>query len=259
MIKHKGGLRTKGILKSSSFQKPLITVVTVVYNGEEYLEETILSIINQKYKNIEYIIIDGGSIDNTVDIIKKYENSIDYWVSEKDEGIYHAMNKAFKLANGKWINFMNCGDSFCNNEVINSIQFKNYSNYVMIYGNSKIFSGDRNFIKEQKALKMNKINLLLFITGVVCHQSVFYNRNVRFEYPEKYSLKGELYSYFEYLNYGEAAHIEMNICNYFLEGIGRKQIKKNNEEVWSVLKDHMGILRFLFLPMSIILKLRLYR
>ena len=72
---------------------PLITVITVVFNGVETLEETIKSIINQIYPNVEYIIIDGGSTDGTIDIIKKYEDSIDYWVSEPDKGIYDAMNK----------------------------------------------------------------------------------------------------------------------------------------------------------------------
>lgn len=258
-FKKEGGLQTKGYVKDSTHEKPLITIATVVYNGQELLEETILSVINQTYSNVEFIIIDGGSTDNTIDIIRKYEHAIDYWISEKDEGIYDAMNKASELAKGKWINFMNCGDTFCNNEVINSIKFNDFSNYVMVYGSAKIFDGNRNFIKEQKARKMNKINLLFFITGVVCHQSVFYNRNVKFEYPKRYSLKGELYSYFEYLNYGKAIRLELNICNYFLEGVGRKKIKKNTKEVWLVLKEHMGILRFLFIPLSIILKLRFFR
>ncbi len=84
--------------------------MTVTYNAEELLEETILSVINQSYKNIEYIIIDGASTDGTIDIIKKYEEKIDYWMSEPDEGIYFAMNKAIEKATGKWINFMNAGD-----------------------------------------------------------------------------------------------------------------------------------------------------
>jgi cellulose synthase/poly-beta-1,6-N-acetylglucosamine synthase-like glycosyltransferase len=110
--KGKGGLRTKGYFKSRNSQKPLITIITVVYNNQEDIEETILSVINQSYDNIEYLIIDGGSSDNTVDIIKKYNNSIDYWISEKDNGIYDAMNKGCRLATGAGLCFLNSGDKF---------------------------------------------------------------------------------------------------------------------------------------------------
>jgi glycosyltransferase involved in cell wall biosynthesis len=87
-------------------------VVTVVYNGETDLEETILSVLTQTYENIEYIIVDGASTDRTLDIIKKYEGRIDCWISEKDNGIYDAMNKGVALASGERINFMNAGDRF---------------------------------------------------------------------------------------------------------------------------------------------------
>ena len=97
-----GGLRLRGKYKVTTPNKPLISVVTVVFNGELFLEETILSVLNQTYDNIEYIIIDGGSTDETVDIIKKYEYAIDYWVSEIDEGIYDAMNKGGKVAEGRY-------------------------------------------------------------------------------------------------------------------------------------------------------------
>lgn len=255
-FKKEGGLQTKGFIKDSTYTKPLITIVTVVYNGQEHLEETILSVINQTYTNIEFIIIDGGSTDNTIDIIRKYEHAIDYWASEKDEGIYDAMNKASELANGKWINYMNCGDSFCNNEIIEKIQFNHYSNYVMIYGNAKIFSGDRKFIKLQKSFKMSKFNLTVFITGVVCHQAVFYNKDIKFKYPDKYKIKGELYSYFEYLRHGKALRLDLDICNFFLDGLGSKKTEENNKEIWALLKDHVGIMRILYIPMSLYLKLR---
>ena len=89
---------------------PLISIITVVYNGEDFLEETILSVINQTYKHIEYIIIDGGSTDGTIDIIKKYEDKINYWVSEEDKGIYDAMNKGISLCNGDIVGIVNADD-----------------------------------------------------------------------------------------------------------------------------------------------------
>ena len=109
--KGEGGLRTKGYFKKSYEDKPLISIITVVYNGEKYLEETIQSVINQTYDNVEYIIIDGGSTDGTLDIIKKYEDRIDYWVSERDKGIYDAMNKGIDVASGDWLVFINSSDT----------------------------------------------------------------------------------------------------------------------------------------------------
>jgi glycosyltransferase involved in cell wall biosynthesis len=89
---------------------PLISIITIVYNGITTLEQTILSVINQTYKNSEYIIIDGGSTDSTVDIIKKYEKHFAYWLSEPDKGIYNAMNKGIKLSSGKYIALLNSDD-----------------------------------------------------------------------------------------------------------------------------------------------------
>ena len=90
--------------------KPLITVITVVYNGDAFLKETILSVINQSYDNIEYIIIDGGSCDHTISIIKEFESQIDFWISEPDSGIYDAMNKGLSYSNGDFVGFLNSGD-----------------------------------------------------------------------------------------------------------------------------------------------------
>tara|TARA_Y100000768_G_scaffold375482_1_gene346337 strand:+ start:357 stop:1214 length:858 start_codon:yes stop_codon:yes gene_type:complete len=110
IIKMQGGLRFKSIFKNSNETKPLISVITVVFNGEKYLEQAILSVTEQTYDNIEYIIIDGGSTDSTLDIIRKYEDYIDFWKSEKDKGIYNAMNKGISLCRGDFIGFVNADD-----------------------------------------------------------------------------------------------------------------------------------------------------
>lgn len=102
----------------------MITIITIVFNNNDGIEKTIQSVLSQTYGPIEYIIIDGGSTDGTVDIIKKYEKRIAYWKSEQDEGIYDAMNKGVKMANGEWINFMNSGDVFNSSDALNII-FKN--------------------------------------------------------------------------------------------------------------------------------------
>lgn len=242
-------------IKKKKVKNILVTVITVVFNDKQHIENTICSVINQTYKNIEYIIIDGGSTDGTMEIVKKYKNSLDYIISEKDNGIYDAMNKGIKLASGKWINFLNSGDTFNNKKVIEKISFSKFQKNTIIYGNAKIFNIKKKFLKVLKAFILNKINLILFGTRVVCHQAIFYNKKIKFIYPKKYKLKGELYSYFEYLKYGESAYIDLIICNYKLGGIGNTLQKKNNKELWRVLKDQVGFMRFFHIPFYIFSKI----
>lgn len=101
--------------------EPKITVITVCRNVGDELQSTIDSVRTQTYGNIEFIVIDGGSTDNTLDIIKRNEDKIDKWISEPDKGIYDAMNKGVRMATGEWVNFMNVGDSFADDNVIADI------------------------------------------------------------------------------------------------------------------------------------------
>ncbi|MDR2410220.1 MAG: glycosyltransferase [Bacteroidales bacterium] len=149
----------------------LISIITVVYNGAFTLEQTILSVINQTYKNIEYIIIDGGSTDGTVDIIKKYEPHLACWVSEPDKGIYDAMNKGIDKATGEWINFMNSGDWFYDNNVITLFE-SNINNCDILYGATIAFQRRKSiYCKAQEIIKIKK-------NMPCCHQSVFCKSNI---------------------------------------------------------------------------------
>ncbi|WP_418184850.1 glycosyltransferase family 2 protein [Aliarcobacter vitoriensis] len=153
---------------------PKITVVTVTYNAEQYLEQTIKSVIEQDYPNIEYIVIDGASSDGTVDIIKKYEKYITYWISEPDSGIYDAMNKGIDVATGEWINFMNAGDSFALNNVLNKIFSKTYNSDVL-YSNSYYVNKDFQVIGEHEVKELES-----FFTSEMpfIHQSTFIKKNI---------------------------------------------------------------------------------
>lgn len=113
-----------------------VTVVTVCYNAATVIEETILSVLSQDYQSMEYIVIDGGSTDGTVDIIKKYSDRIAYWVSEPDGGIYYAMNKAVEHATGDYVNFMNAGDTFFDSNVLKDIFYRKLYTEDVIYGSN---------------------------------------------------------------------------------------------------------------------------
>jgi len=114
-----GGLRIRGLFnRESTPDRPLVSIITVCRNSEKYLEQTIQSIINQTYDNIEYIIIDGASTDGTLDIICKYNDYIAYWVSEPDKGIYDAMNKGSKIASGDYALYLNSDDYLYHNDSI---------------------------------------------------------------------------------------------------------------------------------------------
>ena len=100
---------------------PRISVITVAYNCRECIEKTIKSVTGLSYDNLEYIVIDGGSTDGTAEIIEQYKDRIAYYVSERDKGIYDAMNKGLAVATGDWINFMNAGDFFANKNILSKI------------------------------------------------------------------------------------------------------------------------------------------
>jgi len=150
--------------------KPLFSIVTVVYNGVKSIEATINSCIQQNFDSKEYIIIDGLSKDGTLDIIDKYRDNINVFVSEPDGGIYHAMNKAISLAKGEYLIFMNCGDVFYDKDVLHNVNTFLKASEVA----PDVLYGDTIFRYKSYSLK-TPAKPLSFIEKemVFCHQSTF--------------------------------------------------------------------------------------
>ena len=162
---------------------PLVTVVTVTRNAEYLIEKTIKSVISQNYSNIEYIVIDGNSTDNTVNIIEKYAAYISKFVQEDDEGIYDAMNKGVSFAshNSQYITFLNAGDVFYDLNVINDI-VSEPSIKSHIYG---------NILKNEKLARTpDRITQYILSTNMVCHQAIFFRTEIhkKFLYDIRFKL-----------------------------------------------------------------------
>lgn len=256
--KGEGGLRTKGYFKKSFDDKPLISIITVVFNGEKYLEETIQSVINQTYSNVEYIIIDGGSSDGTLDIIKKYEERIDYWVSEKDNGIYDAMNKGIDIASGEWLNFMNAGDSFYDQGVLAKAFDGDTADLDLIYGASIVTGGASDILLKPK--EFTKLNLFFWNTRVVCHQAMFVKKTKAVKYSLKYKLKGELNWYLDLVaNIKNYKLSDQPFVYYSLGGLSDQMFELEVKEGIKVLWNQNKVLFLIGLPIylyKIIKKIR---
>lgn len=211
------------------------TVVTVCYNAVDTLDRTILSVIGQTYDNIEYIIIDGGSTDGTVDIIKKYADCIDYWISEPDKGIYDAMNKGVKRATGNYIIFMNSGDSFTDNYVITDIACN-------IDGAPALIYGDWYERLNDSSVKKEPMPLSYLIKGMAFpHQSVFFKTDYHKHhlYNLKYKIAGDfdvIYSAFK--NKEHFQYIHRAIAFYDVTPSNSTSLRN----IKTLIREHLDIL-----------------
>jgi len=225
------------------------SVITVVYNAKDDLEKTVSSIQTQSFRSFEHIIVDGGSSDGTVEYIKslKYDNT--KFISERDNGIYDAMNKGIGLASGEYLLFLNAADTFSSDNVLENIANNiEQNNPKIIYGGANVYSEEGQFLSSLKPLDLNKKNLNRYATRVVCHQSIFVHRDIVKPYSDKYRLKGELnwyYDLIEIVNEGKIIKLNDMVCNYYLGGTGDKNFWENYWERVKVTNDHNSVFVFL--------------
>lgn len=226
------GLKT---IQDTKFEnKPLISIITVVYNGVKTIEQTIQSVIRQPYENKEYIIIDGGSTDGTVELIKKYESSLSYWVSEHDNGIYDAMNKGITRAKGDLIGIINADDWY-EADIFTTIA-KQYQET----GTNQVIHGLlRNFLDEEfYSIVGNSVRRLRY--DMIQHPTCFIPQKLYRTYGNynsnlKYSADYDLI--LRYVNQGvKFCFVEKAIVNFRLGGIS--STPKAEREMYRVRVNH---------------------
>lgn len=157
-----------------------LSVVTINYNNRDGLRKTIESVVNQTFKDFEYIIIDGGSTDGSVDVIKEYKDKIDYWISEPDKGIYNALNKGVAVAKGEYCNFMNSGDSFYSHTTLEEV-FNNKPSSDLLCGITH---------SDKVKLPPREITFDFLFNGCICHQCAFIRTSLmkKYGYDENYKI-----------------------------------------------------------------------
>ncbi|MBS9383924.1 MAG: glycosyltransferase [Dolichospermum sp. BR01] len=244
-----GGLSTKGFFKTSSRELPLVSVITVVFNGEKYIEQTIQSVINQSYANIEYLIIDGGSTDETVNIIRKYDDQINYWISEPDKGIYNAMNKALCVATGDWIFFLGSDDILFNAEVIHKFIFCQKDIDVDIIFGDVIFSNNYYF--------KSKLNYKMLVGNTLHHQSCFYRKYLfnDFRYQDNYKIGADYELNLKiYTQNGSYKYISSPVSIFRYEGESSRNRDLGITEMNNIRSKYVNYI--LNIILSLILKVR---
>lgn len=167
--------------------KPKVSIITVVKNSKNYLENTIKSVITQTYPNIECIVIDGASTDGTLDVIKKYENFITKWTSDPDKGIYFAMNKGLSIATGDYVWFINAGDEIYNSTTLEKVMnLKNSADFY--YGGMILVKDDSSTFDTSQILNkhLNWKNAYNYKYDDVRHQAVIVKKDITERYDEKY-------------------------------------------------------------------------
>ncbi len=247
-------------LEENIIIKPTISIITVVYNSERFIENTIKSIINQTYPNIEYIIIDGASTDGTVEIIKKYEKFISQWVSEKDSGLYDAMNKAIEMTGGDYLWFINSGDEIYTENILTDIFGQLNSLPDVIYGETEIINFKGQLIGKRRHSVPKKLTWKSLRFGMkVCHQSILVKKNLVEPYNTDFRYSSDFEWVIKVLKKSKAIHNSNLILSKFMEGgLTKQSLLPSLKERFKIMKQYYGLIPTIFNHIYLAIKLSFY-
>lgn len=219
-----------------------VSVVTVCYNCVDVIEETIKSVISQNRSLYEYLVIDGKSNDGTVKLINKYKSGIDVFISEPDNGIFDAMNKAIDIASGKWILFMNAGDVFADNNVLFDIfNGKDFGNNVGVIFGDVIYKGNDYITIQNNPFFQNKNKIKQM---GICHQTIFTRtdlaKSLKFDYKFKYTADYYMMNQIYNRKY-DFLHVNRPVAKYDLSGASSMNPFSQLKEIAIIFNENHSI------------------
>ena len=225
---------------------PKFSIITVTYNAGSVLEDTIQSVITQTYRNVEYIIVDGGSKDHTLDIINRYREHIHTLVSEPDKGLYDAMNKGIRLATGDYLCFLNAGDELHEDDtlqlMVHSITGTELPD--VLYGETAIVDEEGHFLRMRRLSAPEDLNWKSFKDGMlVCHQAFFPRRELAEPYDLRYRFSADFDWCIRIMKKSHTLHnTHLTLIDYLNEGVPTRNHRASLHERFRIMCRHYGYL-----------------
>jgi len=223
---------------------PVFSIITVTFNAEESVERTIRSVVCQLYKDIEFIIIDGASKDGTVNVIRRYEPYINYWISEPDKGIYDAMNKGLRVASGDYVWFLNAGDVLKHQDIVTDLSEMAIRNRLpdILYGETDLMDRKGQVFAERRLKTPEKLTWESFNMGMlVCHQAFIVKRSIAPEYDLQYRFSGDFDWCIRCMKTAKSiVNSQQRIVNYQYEGVTTANRKDSLRERYRIMSQYYG-------------------
>lgn len=224
---------------------PTFSIITVTYNAGAVLEDTIQSVIAQTYHHVEYIIVDGASTDNTLDIARKYRDRIARVVSEPDKGLYDAMNKGIALATGDYLCFLNAGDSFHEDDTLQQMvhTLRELTELPdVLYGETELVDAEGHFVRMRRLQAPEHLTWRSFRHGMlVCHQAFFAKRTLAEPYDLSYRFSADFDWCIRIMKKARTMHnTHLVIIDYLDEGLTTANRRASLRERFRIMVRHYG-------------------
>ncbi|KGE14391.1 glycosyltransferase family 2 protein [Sphingobacterium deserti] len=220
---------------------PKVSIITIVFNNARDIEFTIKSVISQSYSNVEYIIVDGASTDGTLAIIDRYTAHIDTLISEKDEGIYDAMNKGLAVATGDYVLFLNSGDELYAADTLERV-FSAEIDADIYYGETRLVDEERYEIGDRRHKAPRNFNWRSFKYGMnVCHQAIYIKRSLTAPYDRTYQLSADIDWIIRASKKAQKiVNVHAYVAKYLVGGMSQKRHKQSLRERYQIFKKYYG-------------------